>query len=68
MANLTQRFGRNLKKIREKKGMSQFDLAQKAGLDITTINELENGRRQPLLKTTWKIANALKIKAENLLV
>lgn len=44
-----------------------MDLAIKAGLDVTTINELESGKRQPMLKTTWKIANALKVKTKDLL-
>lgn len=67
MASITKRFGRNLKKLREGQKMSQMELAEKSGLDVTTINELENTDRQPMLKTTWKIANALKIKPKDLL-
>ncbi len=62
MATLEQRFGNHLRKVREKKNMSQLALANKAELDLTTINELENGNRQPMLKTAWKIANALNVK------
>lgn len=46
--------------------MSQLDLAQKAKLDLTTINEIENGNREPMLKTIWKIANALEINLAKL--
>lgn len=67
MSSITQKFGSNLKKLRRQQKMSQMELAQKSGLDLTTINELESGNRQPMLKTTWKIANALKVKSKDLL-
>lgn len=66
MANLNQRFGDRVRKLREHKKMSQLVLAQKSGLDLTTINEIENGNRDPMLKTIWKIANALDIKLSEL--
>lgn len=66
MATLSQRFGDRLRKLREQKRISQQQLAQKAGVDLTTINELENGNRDPMLKTVWKIANALEIKMSQL--
>lgn len=46
-------------KLRKKKKMSQLELAHKAGLDVSTINGLENGKREPMLKTMWRVANAL---------
>lgn len=46
--------------------MSQLELAQKAKLDLTTINEIENGNRDPMLRTIWKIANALDVKMTQL--
>lgn len=67
MTSVSQRFATNLKKLRIRTGLSQMDLATKADLDVTTINELESGKRQPMLKTTWKIANALKVKTKDLL-
>lgn len=66
MSSITQKFGTNLRKLREKKKFSQMDLAEKSGLDLTTINELESGNRQPMLKTSWKIANALQSKMSDL--
>lgn len=42
--------------------MSQLELAQKSGLDLTTINEIENGNREPMLKTIWRLSNALGVK------
>lgn len=66
MATINERFGEKVRKLREQKKMSQLELAQKANLDITTINEIENGNRDPLLRTIWKIANALDISISEL--
>jgi transcriptional regulator with XRE-family HTH domain len=66
MATITQRFGQRVKKIRQQIKMSQEDLANSAKIDLTTVNELEQGNRDPMLKTIWKIANALKVKVSEL--
>lgn len=66
MASITQRFGSQVRKIRKQKNISQHQLALKAGLDLTSINEIENGSRSPMLKTIWKIANALGVSLKEL--
>lgn len=66
MATINKRFGERVKKLREKKKMSQLSLAQKAKLDLTTINEIESGNRDPMLRTIWKIANGLGLKISEL--
>lgn len=66
MATLTQRFGSKVKKLREQRKMSQQALATKAKLDLTTVNEIENGNREPMLRTMWKLANALEVKIMDL--
>jgi transcriptional regulator with XRE-family HTH domain len=66
MATITQRFGTRLRKLRDQKRMSQLELAQRSKLDLTTINEIENGNRSPMLKTMWRIANALDITVSHL--
>lgn len=66
MSTISERLGIRIKKLREQKGMSQLGLAQKASLDLTTINEIENGNREPMLRTIWKISNALSIRLSQL--
>jgi transcriptional regulator with XRE-family HTH domain len=66
MATVNQKFGAHVRRLREQRRLSQLDLAQKANLDLTTINELENGNRDPMLKTIWKIANALGVKVRDI--
>lgn len=62
MASISEKFGNKVRKLREQRKISQLELAQKSGLDLTTINEVENGNRDPMLKTIWRIANALEVK------
>ncbi len=66
MATIIKKFGNNVRKIREQRKMSQLKLAQEAGLDLTTINEIENGNRSPMLKTIEQIANALGVELSQL--
>lgn len=66
MASITKRFGQRLRKLREQRNMLQLELALKSGLDLTTVNELENGNREPMLRTIWKISNALQVKLSDL--
>lgn len=66
MATITQRFGSRVKSLREQRKMSQLALAGKAKVDLTTVNEIENGNREPMLRTMWKLANALEVKVMDL--
>lgn len=67
MASLNERFGINLMKLRKKNKISQMELAEKSKLDLKTISNLENGVRQPVLKTIWKLANGLNVSMSKLL-
>ena len=60
-------FGDLIRKIRQKKGLSQEALALEAGLDRTFISLLERGSRQPSLTTILKIAKVLEISASTLI-
>jgi transcriptional regulator with XRE-family HTH domain len=66
MASITQRFGERVKKLRTQRKMSQLELSQKAQLDLTTINEIENGNREPMLRTIWRVSNALNVSLSKL--
>ena len=60
-------FGRALKKIRQRQGLSQETLAHEAGLDRTFISLLERGQRQPTLTTLFALSTALNIKPTKLI-
>jgi transcriptional regulator with XRE-family HTH domain len=67
MSTLNERFGINLMELRKKSRISQMELAEKSKLDLKTISNLENGIRQPVLKTIWKLANGLNVSMSKLL-
>ena len=60
-------FGRILKQMREKKGLSQEELAFKAELHRTYVSQLERGVKSPSLKTIHRLAKALGLSSSALL-
>jgi len=53
-----------LRKIRELRSLSQRELADKSGVDASTINRLEKGMRKPWPRTLRKLADTLDIPVE----
>jgi transcriptional regulator with XRE-family HTH domain len=58
MATNYKKVGDNIRKLRKRAGLSQEDVSSKAKIDLTTVNEIEGGLRNPSLKTLRKISNA----------
>lgn len=56
----------DIKELREKQGLSQEQLAEKAGVAQSTIHYIENGNN-PRTETLIKIAAALGVKPGELL-
>jgi transcriptional regulator with XRE-family HTH domain len=57
----------NIRKLREKKGLSQEKLARLADVANNTIIKIESGENQnPTLETLQKIAKALDITIDDL--
>lgn len=54
--------------FRTQSGMSQEKLAEEVGLSRENINRFEAGTRVTSVETLVKIANALKVSADDLLV
>lgn len=59
-------FGLGLKKWRYRAGISQEELAWRAGLDRTYVSGIERGARNASLQTMAKLAKALKISLSKL--
>jgi transcriptional regulator with XRE-family HTH domain len=62
------RFGRNLVRARRAAGISQEELGFRASLHRTEIGMLERGVRLARIDTLVKLADALDVTAEELLV
>ena len=59
--------GEKLKEVRDRRLLSQRELAEKAGLSPTTILKLEDDRvKEPHPRTIRKLADALEVDAAEL--
>lgn len=56
----------SLKSIRESRGMTQQELAERIGVRRETILHLENNRYNPSLEMALKIAQVFDLKIEDL--
>lgn len=65
--NVSRRVGANLRRAREQLGISQEELADRAGLHRTYVSGVERGVRNPTVVVLEKIAKALKVKSSSLL-
>jgi transcriptional regulator with XRE-family HTH domain len=52
-------FGQRLKRLRDVAGLSQPALAEAAGVPVATIRGWEQNRRDPVLPTALRVAEAL---------
>jgi transcriptional regulator with XRE-family HTH domain len=59
-------FGERLKAAREQLGWTQPGLADRSGVPVGTIRDYEQGRREPLLSTAQKLADALGVTLDEL--
>lgn len=60
-------FGRRLRELRQKRGMTQEALAQAAGTAAPYVSDMERGLKVPSLTTILRIALALDCKASALI-
>jgi transcriptional regulator with XRE-family HTH domain len=54
--------GENVRRIRQKKGLTQEHLANISGFSQQYISGLERGRRNPTVVTVYELASALGAK------
>ena len=58
--------GKRIKYLRERKGLTQEKLAEKAGLSLDFVGKIEVSINKPGLKSLIKIANALDVHLKEL--
>jgi transcriptional regulator with XRE-family HTH domain len=59
--DLNKAFGLRIRNLRKKQGLSQEDLADRAGLHPTYVGGVERGERNPSFESILKIAEALDV-------
>jgi transcriptional regulator with XRE-family HTH domain len=62
-----QEMGRKLKEIRERKNLSQDELAKAVGISSSYAARIERGEENPTVKVIENICKALKIKSSDIL-
>ncbi len=65
-ANLKTKFGKRLKQLRNERGITQEQLADKTGLTIESISNIERGIFGPKFENLEKIARVLKVEVKHL--
>jgi len=60
-------YGKRIKEIRERQGMTQVELSQKSGISQEHISRIENGKFIPNVKTADKLAQAMGVKLIDIL-
>ena len=53
--------GRNVRRIRQRKGLTQEQFAEISGFSQQYISGLEKGRRNPTVVTVYELASALGV-------
>lgn len=61
MEDLRAAFGRRVRELRQRLGISQEELADRAGLHWTYVGGIERGERNPALVNIGKLAKALEV-------
>jgi transcriptional regulator with XRE-family HTH domain len=65
-AKLLKTFGRSVRSLRKRRGLSQETLAEMCGLSRNYISDIERGVRNPGLLVTVALAKALKVPLREL--
>lgn len=60
-------FAEVLRQVRQEKGLSQEELADRAGLHRTYISQIERGLKSPSLRSIEQITEALEIPMASLI-
>jgi transcriptional regulator with XRE-family HTH domain len=61
------RLGRNVRRLREARGWSQEDYAERAGIHRTYVSDIERGSRNPTITVVEKLAKPLGVRPGKLL-
>lgn len=66
MGRLKSKFGKRLQYLRVREGITQEQLADKTGVTVESISNIERGIFGPKFETLEKIAGVLKVPVKKL--
>lgn len=61
-----EKLGKQIRKLRKRKGLTQEDLAGATGKSVTWIAYIENGYKRPNILLLTKIARVLGVKVKDI--
>ena len=64
---MVQLLGRNVRRYRKLKGLTQEELSHRAEMERSYVSDLERGERNPSVKALGRLAEALEIEPKLLL-
>ena len=67
MHSESTKLGKNLKRIRTEKKMSQGDIMRALGCSRSYVSNIENGKTNPTLATIAKLAKSVGVSTNELL-
>jgi transcriptional regulator with XRE-family HTH domain len=59
--------GRNVRRLRLERGISQEQLAVRSGFGQNYLSDLERGPRNPTVATLWELAQAIGVTPADLI-
>jgi transcriptional regulator with XRE-family HTH domain len=60
------RFGQYIRTLREERGLTQSELALRAGLAVDSVRRIERGQLSPSLRSVAKLAAGMEISLHSL--
>lgn len=63
---MSSKIGKKLRRAREESGLTQKEVAKKAGIHYNHYNRIENDKAEPSVPVLEKIAKVLNIKSSEL--
>ena len=67
LMSISEVFGEIVRDLRQKRGLSQEELAGRCGLHRNAVGLLERGERIPSIETVFALAHGLDIKPSTLI-
>lgn len=67
MENIREHFGKNVRRIRREREITQEELAGRANIRRSYLTDMEAGRRNPSITVAFQIAQALEVSMGSLL-
>ena len=61
-----RRFGSYIRELREERGLTQQELALRAGLAVDSVRRIERGQLSPSLRSVAKLASGMEISLHSL--